>query len=105
MSKYLIILTTACSKKEALLLTNKLLTKKLCACVNITGSVESHYWWKKKVNKAKEWMLFIKTESKLFGKVKKEIKQHHSYDVPEIIALPVIRGSKNYLDWISSSIK
>ena len=105
MPKYIIIFTTASSQKEAEIISKILLKKKLCACVNIIGSMGSAFWWNNKIDKAKEKLLIIKTKSSYFKKIEKEILKNHSYDVPEIIAVPIVLGSKKYLEWIGSNTK
>ncbi len=77
-----------------------LLEKRLAACVNISAPVESHYWWKDKKERAREVMLFIKTRATLFSKLEKVIRRSHSYAVPEIIEIPILKGNRAYLNWI-----
>ncbi len=99
---YILILSTA-PKVEAKEIAKKLIEKKLVACVNI-GSVDSIYYWANGICDDKEELLIMKTKEELFESVEKEIKLLHSYDTPEIIALPIILGSKEYLKWIDDSI-
>jgi len=94
------VFVTASSKKEARVIINAVVKKRLCACGNVLGSVESTFIWKSKVDKAKEVLIILKTRNSLFKKVVSEVERLHSYDVPEIIALPIIDGSKKYLKWI-----
>ena len=82
-----------------------LLKKRLAACINISSEVESHYWWKGKKEKAREVVLFIKTKSTAFSKLEKMLRAHHPYSVPEIIALPIQKGSKPYLAWIRQTVR
>jgi periplasmic divalent cation tolerance protein len=105
MTKYIVTFVTCSSKKEAKLIANKLLNEKLAACVNIIEGISSFFWWKGKLDKADESLLIIKTVKKNFGKIRKTVKKLHSYEVPEIIALPVAKGNRNYLKWIDESIK
>lgn len=104
MNKYCVVFVTTNGLKEAEKITNNLLKKKLAACVNIIPAVHSKYWWKGKIEVAKESLMVIKTREKLIGKLIKEIKKIHSYTVPEIIALPVIKGNPDYLRWINDSV-
>jgi periplasmic divalent cation tolerance protein len=69
-------------------------------CVQIIGAIESTYMWKNKKEISKELLVFIKTKRNLYHKVEKEIKNLHSYENPEIIAIPIIKGNKNYLNWV-----
>lgn len=100
-----VILTTASSLAEARRVTSVLLDQKLAACISITGLSESHYIWKGKKEKSREHLLIIKTRRTLFSKVEQAIRKAHSYECPEIIALPVSAASKKYLEWLNSSVK
>lgn len=98
--KYSVVLTTAPTLKEARSIASKLLKKKLAACISVTSKIESHYTWKKKIQKGNEYLLIIKTRASHFSKLEKLIKKNHSYSLPEIIMLPIVRGSKEYLSWM-----
>lgn len=102
---YLLVFVSAGSKEEAEKIASGLLKEKLCACVNIVKGVNSHFWWQGKLDKAKEALLIIKTKKSLLSRLIKKVKSLHSYEVPEIIALPVIAGHKPYLDWVYESTK
>jgi len=101
---YIVILITTKNKKEAAKIAKCLLEAKLIACANIIDSVQSFFWWQGKIDSAKEAGLVLKTKKKLFRKIEAKIKSLHSYQTPEIIALPLIAGSKDYLNWINSSV-
>lgn len=101
---HLVVFVSAGSKEEAEKIASGLLKEKLCACVNIVKGADSHFWWQGKLDKAKEALLIIKTKKSLFSRLIKKVKSLHSYEVPEIIALPVIAGHKPYLDWIDESL-
>ena len=101
---YIVILVTAKDKKEADKIARGLLEAKLIACANIIHGVRSLFWWQGKVDSSNEVLLVLKTKRSLFKKVMDEVKSLHSYQTPEIIALPLAAGSKDYLDWISSSV-
>ena len=101
---YILVLVTIPTEVQAKKLAAFLLSQKLAACVNIIPKIESFFWWQKKIDKAKESLLVIKTQKKLFDKLAKTIKANHPYDVPEIIALPIILGNKDYLNWIDVHI-
>ena len=102
--KLIIVYTTCASRKEALQIAESLLKKRLIACANMIPGVESKFWWNGKIDKAKEILLMMKTQRRNFRKIEKEIKHLHSYKVPEMIALPIVEGSGEYLDWIDENI-
>lgn len=102
---YIVIFITAASKKEAVKIAEALLRRRLAACVNIVGKVESFFWWQGKIDRARECLLIAKSAKSKLGKIIKAVKSLHSYEVPEIISLPVSGGNKNYLDWINDSIR
>jgi len=101
---FVIIFVTCASKKEAEKIVAALLNKRMVACGNIVGGVESKFWWKGKIDSAKETLLILKTKAAKFRAVGKEVERLHSYDVPELIAMPIVRGSKKYLNWINDNI-
>ena len=102
----IVVLTTCGSAREVRRIARKLVQTRLAACVNVVRSpVESIYRWKGKVESAKEVLLVIKTSAKKFPQVERTIRELHSYDVPEIIALPVVAGSRDYLAWLNDSLK
>ena len=74
------------------------------ACVNIVPKVSSHFWWEDKLDSAEECLLIVKTKSSLLPEIIALVKGVHSYDVPEIIALPIIGGNQDYLHWIEESL-
>jgi periplasmic divalent cation tolerance protein len=100
---YIIVLITAKDKNEAERISRGLLEAKLIACANIMGGVRSLYWWQGKIDSSKEVLLVLKTKKALFKKIMSKVKSLHSYQTPEIIALPIINGSQDYLAWIDSS--
>lgn len=100
-----LIITTFPDKKKAQSLAARLVRQKLAACVSWQGGLTSHYRWKGKLERSGEVLLTIKTERRLYVKVEKAITEHHPYELPEIISLPVTRGSKKYLSWIKNSVR
>ncbi len=100
---HVVILVTAKDKKEAHKIANKLVAGKLIACANIINGIESVFWWDGKIDNAKEVLLVLKSRKSLVSKIIKTVKLVHSYSVPEIIALPIIAGNKDYLKWIDGS--
>ncbi|MFH1459296.1 MAG: divalent-cation tolerance protein CutA [Candidatus Omnitrophota bacterium] len=99
-----VILITASSADEANMLAEKLVELKLAACVNTT-KVNSLFHWQGKIDKAEETLLIVKSKSELLEELETIVKKYHSYEVPEIIALPIVAASNNYLKWINNSVK
>jgi periplasmic divalent cation tolerance protein len=99
----LVVYVTCASDDEARRLSGALVENRLAACVNI-AEVSSIYEWKGKIENADERLLIIKTIDSKFDELEKYVKNHHSYDCPEIIALEVKAGSKEYIDWVKSVI-
>ncbi|MEA5598528.1 divalent-cation tolerance protein CutA [Rivularia sp. UHCC 0363] len=98
-----IVLVTTGSQQEAEKIANALVEAKLAACVSFT-SINSIYTWQGKVSKDQEWQLFIKTDLTRFPTVEAKILELHSYEVPEIIVLPIIKGHQPYLQWIAQQV-
>ena len=100
-----IVMVTCGTITEARRIARRVVSNSLAACVNIVQSpVESVYTWKGKVEKAREYLLMIKTTAKRLAELEREVGRLHSYDVPEFIALKVTEGSASYLAWLSSSV-
>ncbi|MFQ6067388.1 MAG: divalent-cation tolerance protein CutA [bacterium] len=104
-AEYIQILTTAEKREDAKKIAQTLVEKRLAACVQIVGPILSTYWWKKEVETVEEWLCIIKSKTELYEELEKSIRQIHPYEVPEILAMPVIRGSKDYLGWLGRSVK
>ncbi|UJS18916.1 MAG: divalent-cation tolerance protein CutA [Candidatus Jettenia sp. CY-1] len=100
MSKVIIIFSTAKSLEEARRIGHVLVEEGHVACCNIVQSVESIFKWQGKLCAEHEVLMILKTKDDKFDIVEKRIRQIHSYEVPEIIAIPLSHGSKNYLDWV-----
>ena len=106
MTDKIVVLVTCGSKKEARKIAKALVDRRLAACVQEIGvPMRSTYRWKGRVASANEVLLLIKTSRKRFSAVSTLVKELHSYDVPEIIALNIAEGSREYLDWITSSVQ
>ena len=105
MTDKVVIMVTASSRRECRKIARRLIEEKLAACVSITQPIQSVYRWEGKVEQSKEFLMFIKTNRDLFPQIKAEIALIHSYHTPEIICLPIIDGSPNYLQWISDSVQ
>lgn len=101
---YCIVFITCSEREEAERITHVLLDRQLIACANIVSDVQSFFWWKGAVDNAREILLIVKTKANQFEKICRLVKEHHSYEVPEIIALPILMGSQEYLQWIDESV-
>jgi len=104
-NSYVIVLVKAANRQEAEKISQSLLEAKLIACANIISPVASHFHWAGKIDHADEALVLMKSRRDLFEELSAKVKSLHSYEVPEIIALPIVAGSKAYLDWIDSSLK
>ena len=104
MHKYIVVFITTSSLPQARKIANILVSKRLTACVNILPGINSIFRWQGRLDYAKEVLLIAKTIKSNFRKLTKQVKKIHSYEVPEIIALPIIAGNKEYLKWISDSV-
>jgi periplasmic divalent cation tolerance protein len=101
-----IVLMTCGSLAEARRIARRAVDRRLAACVNIVAApVESVYRWKRKVDRAREFLLIIKTTTRRLKQLEREVKRLHSYDVPEFVALPITDGSGEYLAWVVDSVK
>src|SRR5262249_19201061 len=105
MTDKIVVLVNCGNKREAEGLAKSLVEKKLAACVNVLPGLVSWYWWENKLTQDQEIMLLIKSSREIFPELEKEIRRLHSYAVPEVIALPIVEGSLNYLTWIEQSMK
>jgi len=102
---YILILVTADSEEQARRISNVLLERKLIACANIVGKVQSFFWWKGNVDQSRERLLIMKSRAELLQEITRLVKENHSYEVPEIVALPIIGGNPDYLRWIDESVE
>ena len=104
-TEFIIVLITTADKSEAEKISETLLSEKLIACANIISPVASCFLWQGKIDKAEECLVIMKTRRSLFGELLLCVKGLHSYEVPEVLALPMVEGSKVYLDWIDSVLR
>ena len=104
MGSYIQIITTTEKKEDAEKIAMALVEKRLAACVQIAGPITSLYRWKGNIEKAQEWQCWIKSKEVLYKEIEKAIKSVHPYEVPEIIAMPIIAGSRDYLEWLESEV-
>ena len=105
MTDKILVLVTCATANEAEEIARNLVDKKLAACVNVLPGLTSWYWWENKLTQDQEVLLIIKSSRGVFGELEKEVLRLHSYAVPEVVAVPVVEGSVNYLNWIEQSLK
>jgi periplasmic divalent cation tolerance protein len=98
------VVTTAASRDEAERIAQVLLARRLAACVQIGGPIESRYHWQGKLETSQEWQCTIKTRRSFYPAVEAAIREVHSYDVPEILAFEVVAGERQYLDWLAAEL-
>ncbi len=104
MTDKIVVLTTCETEEEASTIARTLVEKRLAACVNIMPSVKSIYRWKDKIEDASEILLIIKSRRDLFDALRTEISKIHSYELPELIAIPIVDGSESYLTWLDREL-
>jgi periplasmic divalent cation tolerance protein len=105
MTDKIVVFNTCGSAHEAERLARSLVERRLAACVNVVAPVTSFYRWNGAVTREDEWLLVIKSSRPLFDALRAAIESGHAYELPEVIALPVIEGSVNYLDWLARELQ
>lgn len=98
-----LVMVTAASEEQALSIARALVEERLAACVNLVGPVRSIYRWQGKVQDDREHLMIIKTRASMVARLARRVKELHSYEVPEVIAIPIAAGSKPYLEWLFES--
>ncbi|MBV8842239.1 MAG: divalent-cation tolerance protein CutA [Bryobacterales bacterium] len=104
MTDKIVVFSTCDSAEEAATLARHLVEQRVAACVNIVPAVRSIYRWKDQLEDAAEWLLVIKSRRDLMPALRAEIAKRHSYEVPELLALPVVDGSESYLEWLDREL-
>jgi len=104
-SGYVAIFITVSTRAEADKIAEVLLTERRVACTNIIPGVSSLFWWQEKLDSAQENLLIAKTKASQLDEVVRLVKENHSYQVPEIIAVPIVGGNQDYLEWIDNEVK
>ncbi|MFO1519349.1 MAG: divalent-cation tolerance protein CutA [bacterium] len=102
-NKFIAVFSTISSQKAAEKIAVRLVEEKLAACVNITSKIKSVYAWKGKLYREGEFLMLIKTRQSLYARLEKRLKSLHPYETPEIIALPILKGSPGYLSWLTAN--
>ena len=103
-SANVVVFITTDTDREAQKIAEILLDRKKAACVNIVPNLDSRFWWKGKIDSAQESLLIVKTKASLLDEVVNLVKENHSYEVPEVIALPIVGGNPDYLRWIDEEV-
>ncbi len=101
----LVVFVTVPNKETAEKIAKSLIEARLAACVNIVDGLKSVYWWQGKIEEDNELLLIIKTRIEVFEELVLKIRELHPYSVPEIIGLPIIAGSKDYIDWLRNEVR
>lgn len=104
MADYLQVATAAGSEEEAERISAALVERRLAACVQVVGPISSRYRWQGKVEHEQEWLCLAKTAASRYDEVEAAIRELHTYDEPEIVATPIVAGSKGYLGWLSEGL-
>jgi periplasmic divalent cation tolerance protein len=105
MPDFIQVFMTAEKREEAENIARAMVEKRLAACAQLLGPIKSTYWWEDKIERSDEWLCIMKTQKDLFEKLEKAIREMHPYDVPEIVALPIVAGSQDYLKWLAFVIE
>lgn len=105
MTPYIQVVTTVASQEEARRMAEHLVQQRLAACVQVSGPVESTYWWQGKIETAAEWLCTIKSRADLYPQLEEAIRQVHSYQTAEILSGPILAGNPAYLDWLDRELR
>lgn len=105
LKKYIHVFTTTEKREDAEKVAQILVEKRLAGCVQIIGPIQSTYRWKNRKETVEEWLCLIKSEKSLYKDLEKNLKEIHPYETPEITAVPIVAGSKEYLEWLDGELK
>ena len=104
MEEYIQVFVTTDKKEDAEKIAGVLVEDRLAGCTQIVGPIVSTYWWKGNIETAEEWLCLIKSKKSLYQKIEKVVKEMHTYETPEIIAIPIVDGSKDYFEWLENEV-
>lgn len=105
MTDKIVVLSTCATETDAERLARALVAGRLAACVNVVPGMRSFYHWKGEIESSTEFLLIIKTSRELFPALNAEMAKLHPYEVPELLALPVVDGAENYLSWLDGNLR
>jgi len=105
METYVQVVTTTETREDGETIAKAFVEKRLAACAQLVGPIVSTYWWKDNIETAEEWQCLIKSKKSLYSEVEKAIKMLHPYETPEVIALSIVFGSADYLEWLNGELK
>ena len=100
----LVVFSTAASEEEAERIAKVLIGKRIAACVSMLGPIKSIYWWKNRIEESEEYLLLIKTTQDKYEELERVFKEIHSYQVPEILAVPVMNALREYVEWLREEV-
>jgi periplasmic divalent cation tolerance protein len=101
---YIQIVTTTEHREDADRIAQALVAARLAACAQVAGPITSTYHWRGKIETAQEWQCWAKSRRELYGQIEQAIRRIHPYEVPEILALPIVAGSADYLNWLDAEL-
>ena len=105
MTEYIQIYTTTENQDDARMIAQRVVGKRLAACAQVVGPIFSTYWWEGVIEEAEEWLCIVKSRKDLYDRLEEAILDVHSYDVPEIVAVPIVSGSQSYLQWLNKEVR
>lgn len=100
--QYCQAITTTDSREAADVLSRSAVEARVAACGQVAGPIQSTYWWQGRVDTAEEWCVVFKTTAERYPALERHIREHHGYDVPEIILIPIVAGNPSYLTWVGT---
>jgi periplasmic divalent cation tolerance protein len=105
MAEFIQVMTAIGSRDDAQKIAESIVGKRLAACAQVIGPITSTYWWQGAMETTEEWLCLLKTRKDLYKELEQAIREVHTYDEPEILAIPVVDGSQSYLAWIEREVR
>lgn len=105
MPEYIEVHSTTDSREEADRIAAAVVEGRLAACAQVTAPIRSTYWWQGEIEESDEYLLLMKTTRDLFGELARVIRENHSYEVPDIVAVPIVEGNDDYLGWVRAETR